>query len=220
MYSFPNLEPVCCSKSGSNCCFLTGIQISQEAGKEVWYSHLLKNFPQFVVIHTINTFKIHTIWCSQWNRSRCFSGTLLLFWWSNRCWIWSLVTLPFINPAWTSGSSWFMYYWSLAWRILNITLNVLWHWLFFGIGMKSDLFPSCGHCWVFQICWQSEWSTLTASSFRIWNMEILSIPYFISFPSSLRLITSIFLEPASYTSQVVLILMPWTHPSCYPVFFH
>ena len=34
---------------GSNCCFLTFIQISQEAGKVVWYSHLLNNFPQFVV---------------------------------------------------------------------------------------------------------------------------------------------------------------------------
>ena len=39
--------------SSSNCCFLTCIQISQEAGKALWYSHLLKNFPQFVVIHTV-----------------------------------------------------------------------------------------------------------------------------------------------------------------------
>ena len=38
---------------GSNCCFLTCIQVSQEAGKVVWYSHLLKNFPQFVEIHTV-----------------------------------------------------------------------------------------------------------------------------------------------------------------------
>ena len=94
---------------------------------------------------------------------------------------------------------------------------------FFGIGMKTDLFPSRGHCWVFQICWQFEWSTLTAASYRVWNMEILSIPNYISLPSSLRLITNIFLEPASLylaISQVVLILMPWTHPSCYPVFFH
>ena len=42
--------------SGSNCCFLTWIQISQEAGKVVWYSHLSKNFPQFVVIHTVKGF--------------------------------------------------------------------------------------------------------------------------------------------------------------------
>ena len=46
IYSFPNLEPVCSSMSGSNCCFLTCTQLSQEASKMVWYSHLLKNFPQ------------------------------------------------------------------------------------------------------------------------------------------------------------------------------
>ena len=40
---------------------------------------------------------------------------------------------------------------------------------FFCIGMKTDLFQSCGHCWVFQICWHSECNTLTAPSFRIWN---------------------------------------------------
>ena len=44
-YSFPNLEPVCCSMSSSNCCFLTCIHISQEAGQVVWYAHLFKNFP-------------------------------------------------------------------------------------------------------------------------------------------------------------------------------
>ena len=40
---------------------------------------------------------------------------------------------------------------------------------FLGIEMKTDLFQSCGYCWVFQICWHIEWSTFTASSFRIWN---------------------------------------------------
>ena len=58
MYSFPDLEPVCSSMSSSNCCFLTCIQISQEAGKVVWYSHILNNFPQFVVIHTLKGFGI------------------------------------------------------------------------------------------------------------------------------------------------------------------
>ena len=57
-YSFSNLEPVCCSMSSSNCCFLTCIQISQEADKVIWYSHLLKNFPQFVVIHTVKIFGV------------------------------------------------------------------------------------------------------------------------------------------------------------------
>ena len=40
---------------------------------------------------------------------------------------------------------------------------------FFGIGMTTDLFQACGHCWVVQICWHIEWSTFTASSLRIWN---------------------------------------------------
>ena len=57
-YSFPNLEPDSCSMSISNCCFLTCIQISQEAGQVVWYCHLLKNFPQFVVIYTVKGFGI------------------------------------------------------------------------------------------------------------------------------------------------------------------
>ena len=58
MYLFPYLEPVCCSMFSSNCCFLTCIQISQEAGQVVWYSHLFLNFPQFVVIHTVKGFGI------------------------------------------------------------------------------------------------------------------------------------------------------------------
>ena len=58
----------------SNCCFLTCIQVSQEAGQVVWYAHLFQNFPEFVVIHTVKR-----LWHSQQSRSRCFSGTPLLF---------------------------------------------------------------------------------------------------------------------------------------------
>ena len=58
MCSFSNLELICCSMSNSNYCFLTCIQISKEAGKVVWYSHDLKNFPQFVVILTIKGFSV------------------------------------------------------------------------------------------------------------------------------------------------------------------
>ena len=95
--------------------------------------------------------------------------------------IWSLVPLPFLKPAWTSGNSQFTYHWSLAWRTLSITLlacemsiivRLFEHSFalpFFGIGMKTDLFQSCGHCWVFQICWHIECSTFTASPFRIWK---------------------------------------------------
>ena len=95
--------------------------------------------------------------------------------------IWSLIPLPFLNPACTSGSSQFMYFWSLAWRILSITL-LAWkmsttvgyfeHSLalpFFRTEMKTDLFQSYDHYWVFQIWWHIECSTLIASSFRIFR---------------------------------------------------
>ena len=91
--------------------------------------------------------------------------------------IWSLVPLPFLNPAWTSGSSWFTYlkpgletfehYFTSVWDECNCA--VVWAFFGFGIGMKTDLFQSCGHCWVFRVCWHIECSTVTASSFRIWN---------------------------------------------------
>ena len=55
-YSFSDLKPVCCSLFSSNSCFLTCIQVSQEADQVVWYSHLFQNFPQFIVIHTAKGF--------------------------------------------------------------------------------------------------------------------------------------------------------------------
>ena len=89
-----NIQPWCTpfqywtsplSMSSSNCCFLTGIQVSQESGKVVWYSPFFKNFQkkkkrrmfQFVVIHTK---ALH----GQRSRRRCSSGTLLLSTWSNK----------------------------------------------------------------------------------------------------------------------------------------
>ena len=160
MYSFPNLEPIHCSMSSSNFCFLTWIQVSQEAGKEVWYSQLFNNFPQFVVIHTKSL--AYTIMQKQiylfWN---FFAFSMMLA-------IWSLIPLPFLNPACISGSSWFRYCQSLAWWILNITLlacemsAIVWYFEhslplpFFGIGTKTDLFQSCGQGWVLQICWHVE----------------------------------------------------------------
>ena len=92
--------------------------------------------------------------------------------------VWSLVPLPFLNSAWTSGSSHIIEtcleeFWALLasmWDKWNCA--VVKHALalpFFGIGMKTDLFQAYGHCWVFQICWQIECRTLTALSFRIWN---------------------------------------------------
>ena len=85
MYSLPNLEPVHCSMSSTNCCFLTYIQVSQETSKVVWYSHLLKSFPQFVVIHTVKDFCVV-------NEAEVdvFPGTRFMYLIQ---WIWSLVPL-------------------------------------------------------------------------------------------------------------------------------
>ena len=58
MYSFPSLKPVHCFLSSSESSFLTCIQVSQEAGKVVWYSYLFKNVPQFAVIHTVKDFNV------------------------------------------------------------------------------------------------------------------------------------------------------------------
>ena len=58
MYFFPNLEPVYCSMSVRTVASWHAHKISQKAGKVVWYSHLFKNFPLFVVIHTVKGFVI------------------------------------------------------------------------------------------------------------------------------------------------------------------
>ena len=79
------------------------------------------------------------------------------------------------------------YGWGLAWRILSIILLVcemialvqyFEHSLalpFFGIGIKTDLFQSYGHCWVFQICWHIECSTSTASSLAQLEFHLLTL---------------------------------------------
>ena len=162
------------------------MEVYQEAGRVVWCFHLFENIPQFVVIHTVKVFGI----VSQEEVDDFFWNSLAFLMIQQMLTIWSLVPLPFLKPAWTSGSSWFTYYWSLAWRNLSITLlacemSAIMRWFehslalpFFGIGMKTELFQSCGHCWVFQIYQRIESSPFTASSFRIWNSstEILSPP--------------------------------------------
>ena len=171
-YSFPNLEPVC-SMSSSNCCFLTCIQISQEAGNVVWYSiswrifhscDLHKVFGIVKKAHVDIFLKLSCFYCDPTDVGSLVSGSS-----------------DFSKFTLTSVSSQFIYCLCLSWRILMITLLVcemlgivrlLEHSLalpFIGTGMKTDIFQSCGHSWVFHICWHIECSTFTASSFRIWN---------------------------------------------------
>ena len=52
-YTFLNLKSIDCYIQGSNCCFLTRVEFSQETGKMAWYSHLFKSFLQSAMIHTV-----------------------------------------------------------------------------------------------------------------------------------------------------------------------
>ena len=90
------------------------------AGQVVWYSHLFQNFPQFVVIHAVKGFGIV-------NKGEIdvFLELSCFFHDPADVGIWSLVPLPFLKPAWTSGHSRFTYCWSLAWRILSTKLGSL-----------------------------------------------------------------------------------------------
>ena len=97
-YSFSYLEPVCCPMSSTNCCFLTCIQVSQEAGQVVWYSHLFQNFPEFIVVHIIKDFGIV-------NKAEVddFLEIPCCFWWCNRCWqfdLWFLCLLLIQLEPW------------------------------------------------------------------------------------------------------------------------
>ena len=161
--------------SSSNCCFHACIQVFQEAGKVAWYSYLFKNFPvccdphsqSFSLVNKTEVDVFLELCClfdDPVDGGNFFCGSSV-----------------FLNPVWTYGSSRFTYSWILAWKILSITLlaceisaivqqfEYSLALPFFGIEMKTDLFQSCGHCWVFQICWHIECSTFTASSCRTWN---------------------------------------------------
>ena len=125
--------------SSSNCRFLTCIQISQEAVQVVWYSHLLKNFPQFVVIHAIKGFGIV-------NKAEVdVFVELLLFRWSNRCWqfdlwfsafsktslnIWKVTVHKLLKP----GLENFEHYFTSMWDECDCVVV----WTFFGISFFWD----------------------------------------------------------------------------------
>ena len=148
---FPRFEPACCSMSGSNCCFLTKIQVSQETGKVVWYSHLFKNFPQFAVIHTVKGFSIV-------NEADVF----LEF----PCFLHDPANVGNLISGSSAFSKPSLYICRFSVHILlkprlkdfEHNLADMWNehncvvvWTFFGIALlwdcnETDLFQSCGHC--------------------------------------------------------------------------
>ena len=172
-------EPVSCSMSGSNCCFLSCVQVSQKAGKVVWYSHLFKNIPQFVVIHTVKSFSI-------------VNEAELDFFLEFLCFFYDPVYVGNLISGSSAFSKSSLHIWKFSVHVLlkpslkdfKHNLAGMWNecscmviWTFFGIGMKIDLFQSCGHCCFPNLL--AQWmQRLTASSFKIWNSwsGILSPP--------------------------------------------
>ena len=129
--------------------------------------------------------------------------------------IWFLIPLPFLNSAWTSGVLCscteaglenFEDYFADMWDACNCVVV----WTFFGIAFLWDwnenwIFQSCGHCWVFQICWYFEHSTFTASSFRVWNSST-------GIPSPPLALFVVMLPKAHLTSHSrMLALDEWSH---------
>ena len=144
MYSFPDLKPVCCSMSSSNCCFLTCIQISQDAGQVVSYSHLFKNFSQFVVIHTVKGFgiinkaevdislELSCFFYDPVDVGNLISGSSVSLKPSLNIWKFSVHIL--LKPSLEN----FEHYFASLWDECNFGHSLALP--FFGIGMKTDLF--------------------------------------------------------------------------------
>ena len=162
--------------SSSNCCLLTCIQVSQEAGQVVWYSHLFQHFPQFLVIHTVKGFGIvDKAEIGVLLELSCFlndpTDVGILISDSSALSKSSLNTWKFMaHILLKPGLENFEHYSASVWDECNCMVV----WIFFGIAFLWDWnenwpFPVHGHSWVFQICWHIECSTFTASSFRIWN---------------------------------------------------
>ena len=144
--------------SSSKCCFLTCIQIFQEAGQVVWFSHLLKNVSQFVVIHTVKGFGIVNkaevdvfMECSYFFNDPTDIGTLVFgsFAFSKSSLnIWNFVVHILLKTVLEN----FECYFTCVWDEYNCVVV----WAFFGVAFlwgweKTDLLQSCGHCWVFWI---------------------------------------------------------------------
>ena len=178
MYSFPNLEPVCCFISVSNCCFFTCIQVSTRQAKWSGIPISWRIF-QFVVIHTVKGFSVVSeSEVDVFLEFSCFFydpvdvGNLIsgssAFSKSNLN-IWKFSVHGLLKP----GLENFKHYFASGWNECNCVVV----WTFFDIAFpwiegKTDLFQSYSHCWVFQISWHVECRTFTASSFRIWNSSV------------------------------------------------
>ena len=143
----------------SNSCFLTSIQVSQEAGQVVWYSHFFQNFPQFIVIHTVKGFGIV-------NKAEKDVFLELSCFFDDPADIGSLISVSSAFPKTSLNITHFTSVWdecncAVVWAFFGIVF--LWDW------NESWAFPVLWPLLSFPNCWHIECSTFMASSFRIWN---------------------------------------------------
>ena len=161
--------------SSSNCCFLNCIQISQKQVRWSGISISLRIFhslwsTQSNAFDIVNKLEVDVFMELSWffddpmdvanliSGSSAFSKSSLN--------IWKFTAHVMLKPGLDNVEHFFASVWHecncvVVWAFFGI--------VFLGIGKKSKLFQSCGHCWVFQICWHIECSSFTASSFRIWK---------------------------------------------------
>ena len=178
MYTFPYLEPVCCSMSSSKCCFLTCTQTSQEAGQVVWYSYL-NNFPQFIVIHTVKGFgivskaeidvflELSCFFNDQTDVGRLISGFSAFS--KSSLNIWKFTVHILLKP----GLENFEHYFTSMWDESNCEVV----WAFFSIAFLRDWNEN----WPFPVLWPllsfpnllaywvRHFNSITYSIYRIWN---------------------------------------------------
>ena len=129
--------------SSSNCCFLTCIQVSQEAGQMVWYSHLFQSFPQFIVIHTVKGFGIvNKAEIDVFLKLSCFFDDPayvgnLISWPSafskTSLNIWKFTVHVLLKPG---LENWALIYQRVRWLQLCSSLSILWHCLSLGLEWK------------------------------------------------------------------------------------
>ena len=138
MYSVSKLEPAHCSISSSNYCFLVCIQVSHEAGKVIWYSHLFKNFPQIVVIHIVKDFSVvnkaevflelSCFFCDPTNVSNLISGSSAFS--KSNLNIWKFSVHILLKPRLEN----FEHYFASMWNECNCVVV----WTLFGIALLWD----------------------------------------------------------------------------------
>ena len=172
MYSFPDLEPVCCSMSSSNCCFLTCTQICRESGNVVRCSHLFKNCPQFIVscnphkcFGVVNKAEVYVFMELSWFfydpmdvghlivDSSAFSKSSLN--------IWKLLVHILLKPSLKN----FEHYFASVWDECNCAVV----WTFFGVAFLWDW----NEDWPFSVykhkgfdlghSWMTQWFSLLSS---------------------------------------------------------